>query len=497
MNKTLLSLLIVLVSSGAFAQKSLSEPDDFIPSKAIYLNFKNKTVSYFIKGEHDDQKELKTNNNLALKGTYSNIYMNWLNPLKYRLTWRDSTYTDERDLAIRNFVGLVTGQFGGSLLPTIGDKAAKSLDAGGTELETTPEKIRTLELLQMYIQIKSILQSDDGKADSLKLISAKELDRINSLLSGLFKLEKMTAYNTRDTLLKSFQILYQVDNPENVKTVCSAEKARVKKVDQTDDIIKIYDDIKTLAAKVEINREEQFAVYIQQVAMLIAERAKSAAEQSKIAINKFNEILSTVEQSVDGTQSDTHKGYFQYRNISFDAGKVLETELVISEYQFEKDKQEFTKKEEVYRTKLKFRRSDHIVVAVSAGIFYSSAKLRSFGLATDGSSLITELEIDKNSAVTATFLNLFFNTGSRYFAPLIQLGVDPTKKNPYLLAGGGFSIPAASFAISGGPIWTWDASLKTLAVGGTVASTTELEKDIEYKFKVKPQGWYLGIQYNF
>jgi hypothetical protein len=137
-------------------------------------------------------------------------------------------------------------------------------------------------------------------------------------------------------------------------------------------------------------------------------------------------------------------------------------------------------------------------VAVSAGIFYSQATLKGFGVSTNNNQMsVTEDNIDKNTAVTATFLNLCFNLGSRYFSPLFQWGIDPTKKHPYLLAGVGFSIPAAKFAISGGPLWTWDASLNKLSVGSTVLSTTDLDKDIKYKFYGKPKGWYLGLQFNF
>lgn len=71
------------------------------------------------------------------------------------------------------------------------------------------------------------------------------------------------------------------------------------------------------------------------------------------------------------------------------------------------------------------------------------------------------------------------------------------KKRPFLLLGGGFSIPSARIALSGGPIWTWNPSLDKLSVGQTISSTTDLENDIEYKFDIEPKGWYLGIQYNF
>ncbi len=67
-----------------------------------------------------------------------------------------------------------------------------------------------------------------------------------------------------------------------------------------------------------------------------------------------------------------------------------------------------------------------------------------------------------------------------------------------MLLGGGVFIPASKFAISGGAVFTWQQSLKTLKVGDSVKSTTDLQNDIEYGlFDIRSKGWYLGILYNF
>ncbi|MCU0440674.1 MAG: hypothetical protein MUC49_22495 [Raineya sp.] len=132
------------------------------------------------------------------------------------------------------------------------------------------------------------------------------------------------------------------------------------------------------------------------------------------------------------------------------------------------------------------------------GQLYSSSTLKGYGVSnsTSGQFTVTEDDITKGSLVTAIFLNFNFGLGSRYFAPITQIGIDPTKKRPFLLLGGGFSIPNVRIAITSGPIWTWNPSLGKLSVGQTISSTNDLEKDIQYKFNIQPKGWYLGIQYN-
>jgi hypothetical protein len=111
--------------------------------------------------------------------------------------------------------------------------------------------------------------------------------------------------------------------------------------------------------------------------------------------------------------------------------------------------------------------------------------------------LVTEDTISRSTPSTAVFLNFNLGLGSRYFSPLLQVGIDPTKKRPFLMLGGGFSIPNARIAFSGGPLWTWNQKLDKLVVGQEIKSSTELEKDINYQFEIKPKGWYLGVQYNF
>lgn len=151
-------------------------------------------------------------------------------------------------------------------------------------------------------------------------------------------------------------------------------------------------------------------------------------------------------------------------------------------------------KSETQKDTLQFRRFDPVTIFVSAGAFWGTTTLKGFGV--DKDMKVVEDDIQKDNFVAATFLNFSF-APSRFISPLFQIGIDPTKKRPFMLLGGGFAVPVARLAPTAGGLWTWQPTLKDLHVDQVVESTIQLEKDVTYKFSGKPQGWYLGILYNF
>jgi hypothetical protein len=475
----------------------LSGQDDFIKSKSIYLNFGNGQMNYFTDKNFDDQVALKKKHQLSLKYNYSNLYINWLNPLRYKITWKDSTYTDDRDQAVNSFIGLLANQFGSPLTGLSKSDPAKSLPAGIPAIGGTPlakpksGNVNSLDLLQLYLSIQNDITFGHK-------ITEPELVTINSLLDKLFVLDELSIINVSDSVEKAFIRLYSISSHKEVERQCKSERDRMNDIDIAGDVNKLQVMITDLAEKIKVGSDKILEAFIKKSAIFITSSISTESKKNHVLISNLESVIVMVESSIQERESQSQGGFFFIRSISFDPGKVLETELTITEYEYSSGKMEFSKKSDIYQSVINFRKSDFVIVAVSAGIFYSQATLKGFGVTAINNQLsVTEDDIQENTPVAATFLNLCFNLDSRYFSPLIQLGIDPTKKYPYLLAGIGFSIPAARFSLSGGPLWTWDASLNKLSVGGFVSSTTELEKDVKYKFDVRPKGWYLGLQYNF
>lgn len=497
--KKITFIIVILTCFVARSQKQLSEQDDYMSEKVLYLNFDTKSnqLNYFLKGRFDEQQPLNKVHQLSLKYNYSNLYLKWLNPLRYKITWKDSVYTDDRDQLALSFVQQLAAQFGapvtgmnslegykksaGSVAPTFGGVALRQIDG-----------VKSLDIIQLYIFIKN---------DALlpaPTIDGTEVGAINALIDELKLLDKtVSTENIPEECEKIFQTLIGIDNHDKVANSCQAAR---KKITELNNIKKIADyktKIETLAKLIKIVGNEELAQYITYKAIEIADKMHKEAQENKSLFDKLESMLVVLEASIQPRQSLEYPGFYKLRDVSFEQGKILQTEITITEYEYKAENKDYIKKGDIYQSKIKFRKSDFVIIGVSAGIFYSQTTLKSYGVSSGEQMTVTEEDIEKNTAVTATFLNLFFNLDSRYFAPLIQLGIDPTKKHPFLLAGAGFSIPAANFAISAGPLWTWEASLDKLSVGSEIQSTTELESDIKYEFDGKIKGWYLGLQYNF
>lgn len=489
--KNYFTLLILVATFQMTAQSVLSKQDEFVKNKSLYLNYdaSKKQLNYFTKKNYDDQQPLEKEYQFSLKYNYSNVYISWINPLRYKVLWKDSTYVDDRDLKVQTFFKTLKPL----LVPGYVQKALPtSVKIGNTDLVQPENAINNSDILALYEKI------DENVRLAPAVVTEPELVIINSLLTEVFILDEITANDSISaTAEKAFLKMFELDNYASVKDQCKEVRATIKKLNKEDAIKKLKSKIDLIAPTVKIAAKPLLASSISKKTTEFADQGAKEAETDKLIFDKLEQMVKTLESSVKERKSQEHDGFYKIREVSFESGKILETELTIVEYEYDKEKKDLKVKGNSYQSKIKFRKSDFIIVGVSAGIFYSSTELKTFGVSSGEEMLITEDIIEKNNPVTATFLNLYCNVNSRYIAPLMQFGIDPTKKRPFLLAGIGIAIPAANISLSGGPLWTWDASLDKLSVGQSIASTTELENDIKYKFDSSPKGWYFGVQYDF
>lgn len=487
--KTLLTFSICVFLGAQFLNAQTTK---------VELREKKNQVIYFSLNEKNELLNSVDNNadiidvarNTKGKDNQINLYFKWINPLKYKLSWRDSTLTDERDKAIAEFINLLVGQFGS----TVSSLNVPSANFINTDAKTKSEEIKAIDfkdkdLLLLLIQLRnnqSRLKPDEistlneffEKLKNLDILVSKDISvQSTEIYSNLYSLKDINDYNDKD---KGFS--KQSKSASNLEGDLTNIESIIKE---------IADKLKRISIG-----DEMMKSYFGAILTSYLEKSLTKFNSDKKIIEKLKPILKIVENSTTN-ESSKQKGYYKIRSVEFDNGDKLETILTISEYEFKKESSDFSKKSDLLNQKFEFRKYDIFDVSVSTGIFYGNTTLEGFGVANDGTNFtVTEDDINKNTAVTAVFLNFNFKT-SRYFSPLLQLGIDPTKKRPFMLLGTGFSIPVARIAISGGPIWTWNQSLDKLSVGQTINSTTDLDKDISYKFDTVPKGWYIGIQYNF
>ncbi len=515
MKKIIYPAIFSLCVLQSYAQKSISQRDELITDKAIFFTYEEGKLKYFKTGGIAGRESLKNVHSFALKGNFSNIYIGWKNPLRYQITWKDTTYADDRDKAVKDFIDLFVGQFGSPLADLKqSDAEAKSLvanisnsllvdgkpkqnlsktDSTRTRLYGINDKsfdgFDNVNLLNLYLQ----LRSNEGKLEESEIV------QLNAVLKELDKLDNWNATDISGEVGNSFSELYKIEAPADVTNKLNSEKGNLSGWETTfKNIEKTQPNLANLNEGMQIASDHILQLYVTKVISSFLASVNDNLKNNKKIVAKIKPCYDILEKSVE-KELKSEEGYYLNREIGFDDGKIREAEITITEYDLNKETKEFVKKSALYSSKLKFRKYDWVVPTVSSGIFHSTATLKGFGVSTDSSGKlkVSEDNIKKNTAVTGLFLNLNFDVGSRYFAPVLQIGIDPTKKRPYILVGTGFSIPFIRFSITGGPIWTWDARLEKLSTGEIIKSTTDLEKDIKYSIDINPKGWYLGLQYNF
>lgn len=493
----LIIAICFLTSAHIMAQKAISIQGKKVKDGVIYLTFDGKNLEYFTPDKTaDSKKNIQETITFSLKDDNTcNIYLKWINPLKYRLTWKDTTYVDERDKAIDDFVDILASQFGSSVASlnrienaTLTEKSKKikgitfnkSIDSNDLTFNNT-------DLTLLYI----LLHSYNGKINQ----------EFSNVTDSLKKLDSLVSINVSVRADSIFSNLLSLENPNKVLVIVAKEESQIKKIEVIQTIIEnLQKSITKTTSEMTIVDNPLYDNYTKTVISKFINQTVSTTNSNKNLTAKLKPVLEILKNSINEESANAiTKGFYKARTVGFDDGKKIKTDINIIEFEYNKETKAFSKKSDILSKSLVFQKYDFFAISVSTGVFYSNTTLRGYGVANsfDGQFTVTEDDITKNSAVTAVFLNFNFDIGSRYLAPLAQIGVDPTKKRPFLLLGGGFSIPSARIALSGGPIWTWSPSLDKLSVGQTISSTTDLENDIEYKFDMKPKGWYLGIQYNF
>lgn len=483
----------------SFGQSVLSKKYESIRGKSLFLQYnieEDKAILKFFTGkEKDDAEPLINKEYLGLKYGFTNIFMRWINPLKYEVTWKDSIYVDTTEKSVSDFFDLLTSQFGPSV--TNLKQNDNDIKKGSTGLAISPKITKfyvppkgynSVLLMEMYFRlVENFNKNQVTRKGNIKTKQIDNVNRTNKILEELYDLDSYNSKIISKEVNIKFTELLEITDPYKVNAVINSIdsdgwKEHFKKIDRSIEKVEGYLETQFITSN------DLLYFYSNTVITNFIGEVKKRKSANEKLVKKLIPFVKKLEKSIE-EESDI-KNYFYVRDIKLEEGKAFSTEIKINKIEIDT-----SKKSEISKSKIVFVEHDWVHISVSTGIFYSSTTLKGFGVSDN--LTITEDNITKNNPVTAIFLNFNFGIGSRYFAPLTQIGIDPTKKRPFLLLGGGFSIPSSGIAFTGGPIWTWSPTLDKLSVGQTIASTTDLENDIQYKFEVEPKGWYLGIQYIF
>src|SRR5690606_11825787 len=143
-----------------------------------------------------------------------NIYLKWINPLKYKLTWKDSTYIDERDKAINDFINLLVAQFG-TPVTSLNNEESKSLiakstkaplPANSTELYIPEKGFNNTDLTLLYLQLRS----------NQNLLTDDERKNLKAITKSIEELDTKISTNISKEVDDIFTELLALNDPSNV-----------------------------------------------------------------------------------------------------------------------------------------------------------------------------------------------------------------------------------------------------------------------------------------
>jgi len=509
MKQIILILLSQLIMAGSMLAQSgkVTIKGEKVTGREIYLDLDGKDIGFFIEKESSiTNVDKKT---FSLTKSPVNIFFKWRNPLFYKLTWSDSVYADEQQEAVKNFVKLLLPLFNVPATDdtkAITDKSQERMSnaqvrmkpfirkdrTAPTAILDRPEGLKDENLVLLYLMLI---------ANQKNSLTDDEINSINKFTVLLNKLVKVDI-DLHAGVAKNFKDLVAITDAEKVNELVQKVTNNVDSLKKTLQGVDTYrQDVRDAAKAISI-ADELTNTYFHTVIDGYLGRSDQRGKDNQSLLTLLGPVIDVLKKSAppdENIRRGAIPGYYRARVIDLEEDKDLHTKLVVSKYKLSADNLAFEKSADEWKAMIDFKSYDPFSISVSTGLFYGSTNIRGFGTspAGTGQMTVTDDTLKNSSAVAAVFCNVNLGVGSRFFSPLIQLGVDPTKKHPFFLAGGGFYIPVAHFALTAGGIWTFEPELKTLKVGQTISSTTDLEKDIKNNLKLSPKGWYLGIQYNF
>lgn len=466
MKKKMFFILVFLIPAILFSQIKIKS------NQPLYLELQNGKI----KVSYEKADKIKYTSN---KDNQTQVYFKWINPLKYKLIWKDSTYSDKKDSIILSFQN--------AILSLINLKPTEIKTKGGSE-----DDLKKMGKLGKAVKDNNLAILQFQLSNCCANLDSNDLIIVSNFFNEVRNIEK-TIINSdiKDAAQKQFSNLLKMDKFNEVSFNSSKE---------------ILSDLKdnanynndTLNTKKTLLTNRIFKDKNLEIILNFAYNTFLEKVQDKI--NKDNDILDNLKQVTkifeDSRQYNSLSSeYFLVKDISFKDGEVLLSQLTIEERSYNNDMKLIKGKKELDKATFQFQKYSNFNLYSSAGIFYSNKLIDGFKVGSENNTLkVEEDNIKGGKPLSATFINLEYQF-EESFAPSLQIGIDPTKKRPFLLVGGGLSFPKYKFSLTGGACWTWKQNLKTLTLGQTISSTSELDNDIQYKFDKVP-GYYLGIQYN-
>lgn len=504
----LLSLICLLsFSLRTYAQGSKKEENYLDEDENLFINI-TEDEFYFYVGKDDlsSKHSIDKSYELNINKSDLSLYIKWLNPLKYKVTFEDTEIDDPRIQEIRDFFEDYVSALGGN--PPTGFNMTSDPEDQTCFCELAGNSTFSIHYPVLYLSLKekskALLAEKEAEINAISDESKKEEKKKEIIKNNEPKevcaiVEKMTKilnYETEDYSQKSkkkIEELFNIKSPDGLEQKLTTSGKSVVAWDEIKSQVQF--ELKSLEELVEKLTIEE--AYLKKQANELIKATKTKIAEDQVYRDLLEKYINEVYTSLKNSNSEV-EGYYFYKEYRIKMFKAIKSKLVCKQMKLADD-YSLTEDKVIAETEFMIQRYECITPHVGTGLFYSSADILAYGYEINDQNelVVSEYTVDKNTGATGLFLNLHLDINSRVIIPMLQIGVDPTKEIPYLLLGGGFLIPSTKFSFTGGPIWSWQKELKTLSPGQVIESTSQLEEDIKHTFNPEPLGFYIGVNFSF
>ena len=484
-----------------------------IDADALHIIYDNSQFNYLIDKDEKEDFPLSNLDEFLIRGRNLNVYMEWLNPLKYEVDYKDTIQVDPSGKEVVDFLNILLGNLGTSLpnlsntygttkqlLQTQLDKIPiqSSLRRGAVTKLKVPDEIRSLVAMELIFEMHSQLVSDTTIKLDQELVSV-----FNSFFDNLTKSDSLLFVEKSTSIKLCIHSLFHTRNKEEVENAIKQTSVVIEELTKyQNEVARVKKDLDTGLG--ELKKEDlgllNYYIPIKLSAHFNQIKDKSQLYESKA--QRLKDLIKILEDSVKEARKEAGNEEKMFRKIGqvqLGIGKVSELSFNVNENSLSSDSMEI-KSNRSSSTKLILKRRRVVVPTVSAGVMYKfNESVNNFSTAPNSENqlMVVNDTVTNSGLTTALFLNLMFFP-DRDVAGYFQIGVDPAGSNSNILLGigGSFIVDKKRFGISFGSTFSTRQELSTLSVGSIVSSPLELEKDIQ-KPKALFKQWYMGLQYNF
>ncbi|MGL1902528.1 MAG: hypothetical protein OCC49_10360 [Fibrobacterales bacterium] len=464
----------------------------------LYLSVVNKQIKYVLDlKDADSQKTMKANHEFALKsGNECNIFIKWMNPLKYQIKWQDKAFENKNSKVIKEFMNKLSLP-GVPKLNTEFVATTKNSESISQDPSINEKHLNYTNTNLVMLQILNGLHDAKTKTDK-----DNKSKQINNLVKEVQRIDSLTSIDYHNIVNQFTKKLFNITNRELVRgSIDTIKKSLNRYTHQFDTAYILLAQLgHKLPQKDTTDENNSLNVLVSSSFVNFKYSVLQKISDFKGLTKGLSSIIDIMEKSlVPKSEENAPNDFVFVRALDFESNENLDVSLTITLFEYNEKDIAFKERETIAQNTMIFSPYDFFNFKVASGAFYSNTTITKYGYKQNGTGqyIITDENIERGQPSVAMFMNMGVDLlYSQYVVPCLQIGIDPIQTHPFLLTGFGVTFEQIGVTVSWGGTWIFEPKLKSLNVGDVITETTQLDKDLQYDYMSTPKGWYFAVVYN-